>query len=202
VGRHADWGVVLRFALPAALAAVVGARLLFVFADLPALATYQLAGAERRIAVLPLIVGLLIVLFACLELSEPFERAAIPRRFLIIGAVISGFFGGLTGNQGAFRSAFLIRTGLDKEAFVGTGVIATVIVDTVRLTVYGLAFYASQVTALSREVLGPVAAAMAAAFLGAYLGARLLRKVTLRFVQLVVALAMIVFGLALAAGVV
>lgn len=46
---------------------------------------------------------------------------------------------GLTGNQGAFRSAFLIKAGLAEEAFVGTGV-AAVVVDVVGLAVYGLAF--------------------------------------------------------------
>jgi len=38
------------------------------------------------------------------------------------------------------------------------------------------------------------------AFLGAFAGARLVRKVTLRAVQLVVALAMIVLGAGLASG--
>ena len=33
----------------------------------------------------------------------------------------SGFFGGLSGMQGALRSAFLARAGLSKEAFVASG---------------------------------------------------------------------------------
>lgn len=46
---------------------------------------------------------------------------------------MSGFFGGLSGNQGAFRSAFLIKAGLSKDAYIATGVVAAVIVDLTRL---------------------------------------------------------------------
>lgn len=56
--------------------------------------------------------------------------------------------------------------------------------------------------ALEQDVLGAVVIGTLSAFLGAYLGARLLEKVTLRFVQIVVAAAMVVFGLALGAGLV
>ncbi|MCK6450391.1 MAG: sulfite exporter TauE/SafE family protein [Alphaproteobacteria bacterium] len=201
IGRQADWGAVLRFGLPAALAAILGARLLAVFAGLPPLATYHFAGAAHEVSVLKLTVGLLIVAFASLELSSRLENLAVPPRLLILGGLISGFFGGLTGNQGAFRTAFLIKAGLTKEAFIGTGVVSTVIVDTVRLVAYGLSFYTAQFAALDRHVLAAVAVGTASAFLGAWLGARLLKKVTLRFVQILVAAMMIALGLALAAGI-
>lgn len=56
-------------------------------------------------------------------------------------------------------------------------------------------------TAALPEGLGPlVAAATLAAFAGAFLGARLLKKVTLKFVQLVVAAMMVVVGAGLAVG--
>jgi uncharacterized protein len=95
---------------------------------------------------------------------------------------LSGFFGGLSGNQGALRSAFLIKGGLAKEAFVGTGVVAAVIVDVVRLAVYGLAFVTSPMAVLAGPVAGVVVAAMLSAFLGAWLGARLMTKVFLMLV--------------------
>ena len=75
-------------------------------------------------------------------------------------------------------------------------------VDIARLIVYGLSFYTSAAVALDREVVGPVAVAMLSAFAGAYLGARLLKKVTLRFVQIAVATAMFAFGVLLGAGIV
>ena len=42
VGRHADWRVVVRFALPAAIAAIAGAWLLGWLSWLPTLASYHI----------------------------------------------------------------------------------------------------------------------------------------------------------------
>jgi uncharacterized membrane protein YfcA len=49
-------------------------------------------------------------------------------------------------------------------------------------------------------MIGIVAAASLAAFVGAYFGARLIRKVTLRGIQLTVAAAMTIVGFGLASG--
>ncbi len=200
VGRRADWGVVCRFSVPAALAAIAGAGLLALFADLPVLTSYTIAGQPREVSVVKAVIGVLIILFAALELWPWFARLAFPARFLVLGGLLSGFFGGLSGNQGALRTAFLIKAGLGKEAFVGTGTVSSVIVDSVRLVVYGLSFYASQWAAVKSDVAGLVAAAIISAFVGAYLATRLLKKVTLRFVQLTVAFVMVVVGAGLAAG--
>jgi hypothetical protein len=125
---------------------------------------------------------------------------AIPSKYLPLGGLLSGFFGGLSGNQGAFRSAFLIKSGLAKEAFVATGVVSAVIVDTVRLTVYGVSYFTSSFVTLPAEIAGLVISASLAAFLGAFFGRRLLKKVTLRTVQIIVAACMIGVGGGLAAG--
>jgi uncharacterized membrane protein YfcA len=199
MARQADWRVVVRFSLPAALAAVAGASLLSWFDRLPVLLRYPLAGEMHEITVVKAVIGVLIVTFALLELSPRFQALALPPRFLFLGGVLSGFFGGLSGNQGAFRSAFLIKAGLSKEAFVATGVVSAVIVDAVRLAVYGVAFLAEHF-ARSRELMAPIAVGMACAFVGAVLGKRLLRKITLRAVQIVVAVMMLLVGGGLAAG--
>ncbi len=200
VGRDADWRVVARFGLPAALAAILGASLLALFAGLPALATYELAGRPHEITPVKAAIGLLIVGFALLELSPRFAALAFPPRWLPLGGLLSGFFGGLSGNQGALRSAFLIKAGLSKEAYVGTGSACTVLVDTVRLFVYGAAFHAGGWSVLQGDGAGLVLAATLAAFLGAYLGKKLLKKVTLRFVELTVAALMVLIGGGLTSG--
>jgi uncharacterized membrane protein YfcA len=200
VGRRANGRVVLRFGIPAAVAAIAGASLLGLVADLPVLATYRFAGQSRDITVVQTAIGTIIVAFAALEMSPRFADLAFPPRYLVLGGLLSGFFGGLSGNQGALRSAFLIKAGLDKEAFVGTGVVSAVVVDTVRLAVYGLSFYGASLARLPQGIVGLVAAATLAAFLGAYFSAKLLPKVTLRFVQIIVASMMIVVGAGLAAG--
>lgn len=202
VGRHADWGVALRFSLPAAVAAIAGAALLNYFADLPALSAYQLGGQTHSITVLKIVIGLLIIVFAILELSPSFAKLTFPARYIPLGGLLSGFFGGLSGNQGAFRSAFLIKAGLPKESFIATGVVAAVIVDVARLAVYWLSFQREHFASLPRETIGLVGAATASAFCGAYIGARLMAKVTLRAVQLTVAGTMALIGAALASGLV
>jgi uncharacterized membrane protein YfcA len=200
VGRHADWRVVLRFGVPAACAAFAGAALLAALADLPAIAEYRLGARSYTIRGINLMVGCLIVLFALLELTPRFAKLAFPRRYLFVGGLLSGFFGGLSGNQGAFRSAFLIKAGLGKEAFVGTGVIASAMVDLVRLAVYGASLRGGGFGGIPENFWSLVAAACLAAFAGATIGARLLPHVTLHTVRLVVAFMMIAIGFALIFG--
>jgi len=135
-----------------------------------------------------------------LNVSAPTYSSAIPARYLPLGGARSGFLGGLSGNQGAFRSALLIKARLDKTAFIATGVVAAVIVDTIRLAVYGASYFTTRVEALPGEVFGLVIAATFAAFLGAFIGARMLKKVTMRAVQFIVAVGVIGIGSGLAAG--
>lgn len=200
VGGQANSAVLVRFALPAALAAVAGAAVLVHLSDLPVLAQYTALGSEHRIYALPFAIGLLIVVFAFLELSPAFARLSFPRRFLPVGGAIFGFFGGLSGNQGAFRTAFLIKVGLSKEAFIATGVVAAVVVDITRLGIYSLSHLTRDFAAIPEDVWIVVVTATLSAFLGAFAGTRVLRKVTLRMVQIVVAVAMIVLGAGLASG--
>lgn len=199
VGKDADREVLLRFALPGAIAALLGAALLNLFAALPQLFTYTLGGREFEITVVKLVIGLLIMLFAVFELLPYFNRLAFERKYLPLGGMLSGFFGGLSGNQGALRSAFLIKAGLDKKAFIGTGTVAAVIVDFSRLLVYGIGFYSASFAGI-KEVWGLVLAASLAAFLGAFLGTRLLKKITLRTVQIIVGVMLMLVGVGMASG--
>ena len=202
VGRRANWTVVRRFSVPAAIAAVAGASLLSLFASLPTLGVYRLGGREFQVTAVKAVIGALIVVFAWLEASRRLERVAVPAQYLVLGGALSGFFGGLSGNQGAFRSAFLIKAGLDKQAFVGTGVVSAVIVDTVRLLVYGLSFWTQRFLELPGEIMGVMAAAMGSAFLGAYIGARMLEQVTLHVVQVSIATMLMLVGVGLLTGLV
>ena len=200
LGRKAEWPVVVRFAVPASLAAMLGASALIFFAEMPVLTRYDLFGDRHDVTILKLIIGTLIVIFALIELSPLTSSLSISRQYLVLGGLLSGFFGGLSGNQGAFRSAFLIKAVHTKEAFIATGVVSAVIVDITRLTVYGFTYIARDLTVLTTDVTTVVFTATLAAFAGAYLAARLLRKVTYRVIQIIVALAMICIGVGLSAG--
>ncbi len=197
VGRHIDWRVVLRFGVPAIVAAFVGAGLLLHLTDLAPLTRYHVGDRELVVTPVKLVVAALMFGFALVELSPRIQKAALPPRWLPLGGVVSGLFGGLSGHQGAFRSAFLIRAGLDKQAFIATGVAAAVMVDITRIAVY-LGGDTWQHLEAHR---GIVAVATAAAFAGAYAGNRLLEKVTLRAIRLVVAVTLIAMAIAIGSGV-
>lgn len=202
IGRSADWRIVARFGVPATLASLVGAAALVVSSGLPTLAQYELAGQTRQVTLVKVIIGALTVTFALLESSRRFRALQVPVRHLPWGGVLAGFFGGLSGIQGALGSAFLIKAGLSKEAYVATGIVCAVLVDLARLAVYGGAQMVTVVDAASRDVAVAATAAIASAFAGAVVGARLLRNLTLGAVQVAVSIMLVGIGLALAAGVI
>lgn len=188
-GRRADWRAVLALGLPAVPAALAGAWLLTRLADAAPLATYAWAGRAFAVEPVKLGLGALMVAFALLEIWPAFASWSMPRRWLPLGGLLSGFFGGLSGHQGALRSAFLLRAGLSKEAFIGTGVVIACLVDLSRLSLY-----ARHLEAASAGHRSLLLFAMAMAWLGAYAGGRLLHKATLRKVQLAVAAMLVVIG--------
>jgi uncharacterized membrane protein YfcA len=196
LGKYADTAVVLRFGLPALLAAALGAAVLLKLSHLPPLAAYQLIGHTLHVAPVKLVVAMLMAGFALLELHPALSRLTLPPRWLPLGGVLSGFFGGLSGHQGALRSVFLLKCGLTKEGFISTGVVIACLVDVSRLVVYAEGFPHH----LIRENAGPLLAAMTAALLGSITGRRLLTKVTMRFVQVTVAALLFLVALGLASG--
>lgn len=201
LARLADWRVVLRFGGPAALAAVAGAFVLRRVDSMPVIATYALGDAEFAVTPVKAVIGVLIIAFSLFELSSASDRLVFPARWMPAGGLLSGFFGGLSGNQGALRSAFLIKAGLGRDGFVATGAVCAAIVDMVRLSVYGAGFIGAGFGG-SGELVLPVVIGSLFAFLGAWMGRRLLTKVTLRGVQLTVAVMMLIIGAALVAGLV
>jgi len=199
VGRKADWGVVARFAIPGAIAALIGAALLNLLAHLSVLYTYQLGGHKYDVTVAKFVIGVMIIGFALFELLPRFRRLSFDRKYLPLGGLLSGFFGGLTGNQGALRSAFLIKTGMEKEAFIGTGTVSAVIVDVARMLVYGLSFYTSKFADLG-GIWALVLAATLAAFLGVFMGKRLVKTITLGAIRIIVGIMLVIIGLGMATG--
>lgn len=197
VGKWAHWPTVLRFGIPAAIASIAGAFLLEFVADIPALAVYDLGGSTRRITAAKVVVAAIIAGFAALELSPRFRDLAFPKAYIPLGGLLSGFFGGLSGIQGALRAAFLIRAGLTRDGFIGTGVVCAVVIDLARVPVY-----LDRFATLPSRTFGLIAAASVCAFAGSILGSKLVRKVTMRGLQRLVAAMLIVMAGAMAAGLV
>lgn len=200
MGRHADREIVLLFGGPALLAAFVGAAALGAVAGLPQVASYDLGGAIHAVTPVKLVIGTLMLVFAGLELSPRFAALEFERRWMPLGGALSGFLGGLSGMQGALRSAFLAKSGLSKDSFIATGVVCAVIVDVSRLAVYGLGALSAASEPWTADARMLAMTATLAAFFGAWLGKKLLAKVTYRAVRMVVAVGIATMGLGMAAG--
>ena len=114
VGKKADKQVLLRFGIPAVIAAIAGAWLLLNITDLNPLFTYQLNGKTIEVYPVKFIISVLLIFFAILDLIPFLNKLKFGKKHMPIGGALSGFFGGLSGNQGALRSAFLIKVGLTK----------------------------------------------------------------------------------------
>ena len=201
VGRSADRRIALAFGLPGVALSFLGAWVLTKVADAPAIRSYTLVGEHHDITTVKLVIGALMVVFAVLDLAPRFRRLEFDQRWLPAGGALSGFFGGLSGHQGALRAAFLAKVGLTPQAFIGTNVVCAVMVDTARLIVYGTAFFGGHAVVVKEAGLGGlIVAGTLAAFVGSYLGARLARTMALGSLHLIVGVMLVGVGVALAAG--
>lgn len=192
--RHIDKGVALRFGLPAILAALLGAWVLTRLSDLKPLITYQVAGHGFEVMPVSFTVALLIVFFALWEILPKAKGISFDRKYLPVGGVLSGFFGGVSGQQGALRSAFMVRSNLSERGFVATGVVIACLVDIARIPLYTASF--SLVSTERNAIL--LGAATLSAFLGAFAANRWLTRVTMRTIQMLVSI--MLFGVAVALG--
>jgi len=201
LGRHADREVVFRFGLPAVAAAVIGAMALGWLAGSDSAVTVEVnEQVVARITPVKLIVGLLMIGFALFELLPRFRKLEFDRRWLPLGGLLSGFFGGLSGHQGALRSAFLAKSGLSTQRFVGSNAVIGFLVDLTRIGIY-LALFVSAGIAVDRFDGWPlVICGAGAAFCGVLVGKRLLHKVTMQAVRTLVAILLFGVGAALLFG--
>lgn len=196
VGKHADKMVLIRFGIPAVIGALLGSWLLINISDLPALFQYQLFGKTMDVFPVKFLMSVLLIFFASIDLIPYFKNLEFAKNKLPLGGALSGFFGGLSGVQGALRSAFLIKAGLTKEAFIGTAVVVSCFVDFTRLSIYATRISNSGLFENSALVLFATLSAMT----GAFIGNKLLKKVTLKYLQLFVSISLILISLALGMG--
>jgi uncharacterized protein len=203
VGRNADRSIVLKFGLPAILAAFAGASALAYLSEFGELASYAIGSRTAVITPIKLVMAVLMLVFALFELLPQLRSLQFDRRYLPLGGVLSGFFGGLSGHQGALRSAFLVKVGVSTEAFVGTNAVIGFMVDLVRIATYiGLLFLLRDAGPTGGLQWSLVLAGTVAAFLGVLLGKRYMRKITMQTVQTLTGTLLLGIALALGAGII
>ena len=207
VSKHIHFPTLLRFGLPALIFSFFGSLLLTSFAHSESLYTYQLSGHSFEFTTIKITIGSLMMFFAWLDLDPRFDKLKVKKEHVSFGGMLSGFFGGLSGHQGAFRAAFLAKAGLTKEQFIGTSNAVSLIVDLARLSIYifGFALITGEENKLVAAITDAktlLTVAVMFAFIGTYFGKRLVQKTTITRIQQVVGALLLIMGLLLILGII
>lgn len=196
LAKYTNIPILIKFGIPAIVAALIGAVCLDYISLLKPWISYTLWGHLFEITPIKVTVGSVILIFLFLESQSKLAILSTPStKSLFLGGVLSGFFGGLSGHQGAFRSMFLANNLLSKEAFLATGVTLAVIVDFSRLTLYSHYF----TTAITQLPL--IITAIISAFIGTLIGKKYFKKMSIESLQKIVSLMLIFIGLSLIVGI-
>lgn len=175
--RHLDRAVLKRFGALSVAGALVG----------------SLLQAWLQSQTLKIGLGVLLVILGTAEFLPPRFSWRIPKRLDPLGGFLSGLLGGVLGNQGAVRSAYLLNYSLSKEAFVATATIIACLIDVTRIPVYLLNYYGEIAMAWPYLV-----ATILSAFVGTLIGKWLLDFVSLGAFRRVVAGSVVAVGIAMA----
>jgi len=85
---------------------------------------------------LKIVMAVILIAAGALGVLGWMERLRLGRRGAWVAGGVSGFLGGLVGNQGGIRAAAMLALNVRKEVFVATAVAIALVVDGARLPVY------------------------------------------------------------------
>lgn len=174
--RSINWNLFQNFGIPAILFAFLGAFLLNVI-------------NESAQLYLEPIFGSLLIGFACLEFFN--WKLPIKGKWAMrIGGVLSGFFGGFSGHQGALRALFLSKLKVEPLVFVATTAVISLFVDITRVGVYFSGSFLNEHYP-SMYIFLCVPSALA----GTILGRKYIQKIKHRKMSLIIGVALFVMGL-------
>ena len=197
IGRHINYKILGLFGIAGVVSAIAGAYCLDFINNEKIAYNYIVYSKTIEVSWINLVIGFLFIIFAALEIiPEGKKRLAINKASLIFGGLTSGFFGGLSGHQGALRSIFLLKYGLSKEAFIATGVGIACFIDIGRLAVYT----ENNIAVINSSSTPLLLTAIIAAFSGALLGKQFLKKITLRSINITVGVLIALVGLCMILG--
>ena len=118
--RDIDWRIVRSFGVTSAAGGLTGALL----------NTWATSRA------LELVFGSLLVLAGVSQVTGLAKRWRLRGTLAWLGGALSGFFGGLVGNQGGIRTAAMLGFEVDKRQFVATTTAVALLIDLARVPVY------------------------------------------------------------------
>jgi uncharacterized membrane protein YfcA len=197
VYKHIHFPTLWRFGLPALVAAIGGSLALKLIGNVGMFYSYSIGDSYFEVSGIQFVIGLLMLFFAWFDLDPRFTGWQVDKKWIPFGGLLSGFFGGISGHQGAFRSAFLTKAGLTKEQFIGTSNSIALLIDVARISVYAKTL---DLVALQNEK-SLLITGVVFAFAGTYFGKELLKKTTLKGIQRIVGALLLALGLCFVLGV-
>ncbi len=141
---------------------------------------------------LRIFLGIALIILAGRELITTKKEFKIPKSIDAIGGFASGLLGGLVGNQGAVRSAYLLNYNISKDAFIASGTLIACFVDATRIPLY-LYNYGDKLSSHWLFICGVVATA----YIGTLIGKRVVAYLPLKAFKKIVAGVIILMGIAL-----
>lgn len=179
--RSIDWQLFKNFGIPALFFAFIGAQILNHIKESVLFEIKPLFGA-------------LFLLFALLE----FFKWNLPLQgpwALRVGGILSGFFGGFSGHQGALRALFLSKLKLEPLVFVATTAVISLLIDLTRISVY---FSGSWINSYYPSYL--LLCGVPAALAGTLVGKRYIQKINHKKMSAIVGVGLFLMGFALLLG--
>ena len=178
--RHdVDWKIVRSFGLTSAAGGLTGA-LLNAWATSRALET---------------VFGSLLVLAGASQITGYAQRWRLRGRLAWLGGALSGFFGGLVGNQGGIRTAAMLGFEVDKRRFVATTTAVALLIDMARVPVYAVVE-----TAGIARLWQTTAIAAVGVIIGTVFGETLLARVPEQRFRVVVGVLLLLLGVSFLIG--
>lgn len=177
--RDVDWPVVRSFGVTSAAGGLTGALL----------NTWATSRA------LELVFGSLLILVGASQMTGYAKRWRLRGTLGWLGGALSGFFGGLVGNQGGIRTAAMLGLAIEKRQFVATTTAVALLIDAARVPIY----LAVETAAIIR--MWPALAITAGGVvIGTLFGERLLARVAERRFRTVVGALLLILGISFLAG--
>jgi uncharacterized membrane protein YfcA len=178
--RDVDWKLVRSFGVTSAAGGITGALLN--------------TWASSR--VLEIVFGCLLVLAGVSQVTGVAKRWRLRGALAWIGGALSGFFGGLVGNQGGIRTAAMLGFEVDKRQFVATTTAVALLIDMARVPV----FIAFEGGALMR-LLPVIALATVGVVAGTLVGEKLLARIPEGIFRTLVGTLLLVLGISFLVGI-
>jgi len=172
--RYINKKILLSFGLTSAAGGLIGALLHNILYNI----------------VLLIIFGCLLIFAGIMELSGLSEKIRFKGAASWIAGGLSGFFGGLVGNQGGIRSAAMLGLKLERKEFVATATGIALMIDVARIPVY-LATQGEQILSIWKLIL----IASTGVLLGTVAGTWILREIPEKIFMKVIAVMVILVGI-------